>query len=66
MAYEFKTCPYCGYDKCVADWVDIGVGNQQCGPYGCENCYAVQINPFDFDGEKLNEDEKRTGWHRGK
>lgn len=35
-------CPYCD-TLMVCDTVDIGVGEQQSGPYGCENCHAVQM-----------------------
>lgn len=54
------TCPYCGYDKCHADFTDIGVGYQQTGPYGCDNCHAVEIGPNDDDA---TEPEKKVGWY---
>ncbi len=54
-------CPYCGA-KCYADWVDIGIGYQQCGPYHCEHCYASEIGPFDKE-RPLTEDEEKTGWY---
>lgn len=43
-AYDTPTnnCPYCG-TECEADWVDVGVGVIQCGPYYCENCGASEI-----------------------
>lgn len=34
-------CPQCGSET-EADFVDIGVGLQQTGPYGCFNCGWVQ------------------------
>lgn len=55
-------CPYCEL-PCRADFVDIGVGMQQCGPYHCEHCGASEIGPFDKERE-LTEDEQRTGWYR--
>ena len=56
-----KTCPYCGYDKCEADYVDIGVGLQQCGPYHCDVCGASQIGPEDT--RQLTEIEKKHRWY---
>lgn len=52
--YEVE-CPYCGYEKCEADFVDNGVGNQQVGPYGCPECHAFQIGPYDKINRKLTE-----------
>ena len=62
-AYNTHTekCPYCGM-ICEADWVDVGVGMVQCGPFHCENCYASQIGPHDEERE-LTQDEERTGWY---
>ena len=37
-----KPCPYCG-SECEADWVDIGVGMQQCGPYYCAKRQTVAL-----------------------
>lgn len=37
-------CPCCG-KPCDADFVDNGVGNEQCGPYRCEACQWVQPEP---------------------
>lgn len=56
-----ENCPYCG-TVCRADFVDIGVGMQQCGPYHCEACHASEIGPYDEE-RPLSEDEKRTGWY---
>lgn len=39
-----KPCPYCRMDM-EADWVDVGVGMVQCGPYHCWNCGASEIGP---------------------
>lgn len=46
--YEQPTqkCPYCG-THCDADWVDVGVGLVQCGPYHCMECGASEIGPYD-------------------
>jgi hypothetical protein len=56
-----EKCPYCGA-HCRADFVDIGVGMQQCGPYHCDNCGASEIGPFD-DERVLTEAEKKSGWY---
>jgi hypothetical protein len=59
-----EDCPYCG-SVCRADFVDIGVGMQQCGPYHCENCQASQIGPYDKERE-LTDAEKETNWYAPK
>lgn len=56
-----ERCPYCGA-MCCADFVDIGVGFQQCGPYHCEACKASEIGPNDAPRE-LSEREEATGWY---
>lgn len=56
-----RKCPYCG-TPCEADFVDVGVGMIQCGPYHCDLCLASEIGPYD-KGRTLTEDEKRTGWY---
>jgi hypothetical protein len=59
-------CPYCGSKNVQCDEVDIGVGMQQCGPYGCDECHAVEISPQLSESERaaLTEEERRTGWRR--
>lgn len=37
-------CPVC-CEEATCDEIDIGVGVQQCGPYGCESCGWVQPMP---------------------
>lgn len=54
-------CPYCD-TVCRADFVDIGVGMQQCGPYHCENCHASEIGPYDQE-RLLSERETEVGWY---
>lgn len=58
-AYDTPTqpCPYCNA-LMDADWVDVGVGMVQCGPYHCWECGASEIGPerstyetHRFDGE---------------
>jgi hypothetical protein len=44
-----EKCPYCG-TECYADWVDVGIGEAQCGPYYCENCGASEIGSYDNIG----------------
>lgn len=56
-------CPYCG-DRMQADHVDIGVGMQQCGPYGCNTCHAVEVHPY-AKPEDICPEAKRTGVHPG-
>ena len=51
-----EKCPYCG-TWCHADFVDIGLGFIQCGPYHCDNCGASEISP----GGELSLDG--TGWY---
>ena len=53
-----EKCPYCG-SECDADFVDVGVGFIQCGPYHCLQCKASQMGPEDVPGTK---DQERTGW----
>ncbi|WP_301171055.1 hypothetical protein [Brevibacillus nitrificans] len=72
-----KDCPYCG-TTCEADWVDVGVGMVQCGPYHCESCHASEIGPEYFDcseydnekgryvfkeGHPFSDKEIETGWY---
>ena len=62
-------CPYCNHEM-TCDEVDIGVGIQQSGPYGCEWCYAVEIGPERYPGNPefeatLDEDERKTGVYKG-
>jgi hypothetical protein len=56
-------CPYCG-EGCHADWVDVGVGMVQCGPYRCENCHAYELaSHMPGEGvETWTEKEHETGW----
>jgi len=56
------TCPYCGYEACQADWVDVEVGMIQCGPYVCDECGASEVGPYDKN--QLEPEEKRTGWFK--
>lgn len=36
-------CPECG-EPCEAEHVDIGVGWQQCEPWGCPSCMWVDTS----------------------
>lgn len=54
-------CPYC-CAVCRADFVDVGVGMVQCGPYHCEVCFASEIGPCDQPRE-LTAQETETGWY---
>ena len=42
-------CPFCGSENVDIPMVDIGVGEQQCGPATCVDCLAGQ----DSDGTWL-------------
>ncbi len=54
-------CPYCRI-HCDADWVDVGVGMIQCGPYHCEQCGASEIGPND-EPRELTPREEKHGWY---
>lgn len=54
-------CPYCGAE-CHADWVDVGVGIQQCGPFWCRSCGASEIGGHDAPRE-LSAAEEKCGWY---
>ena len=58
---DTRRCPYCGF-ACAADYVDIGVGYEQCGPYHCIECGAIEIGPYDEEVE-LCDIEKETWWY---
>lgn len=68
-AYDISPwpCPYCQFPM-EADYVDVGIGMQQCGPHHCDNCGASEIGPesgeIGFENT-LSPDEKRTGFYRG-
>lgn len=61
-----RQCPYC-QSMMDADFVDIGVGMVQCGPYHCLSCHASEIGPEtddwcykDRDGNTIYTQSKRT------
>jgi hypothetical protein len=56
-----QECPYCK-TICDADFVDVGVGYTQCGPYHCVQCGASEIGPYD-EARPLTEAEDKTGWY---
>lgn len=56
-----ERCPYCGA-LCCADFVDVGVGYTQCGPFHCENCLASEIGTHDEERE-LSKRESDCGWY---
>lgn len=59
-------CPYCE-NMMDADWVDVGVGMVQCGPYHCFACNASEIGPErDKVEHTLDKDEKRTNFYKGR
>lgn len=56
-----QPCPYCA-TACQADFVDVGVGYTQCGPYHCQSCGASEIGPHDKD-VALSARERECGWY---
>lgn len=56
-----ERCPYCSSLWC-ADFVDVGIGYIQCGPYHCERCGASEIGPYD-EKREISEDEAKSGWY---
>lgn len=42
-----KQCPICDSTNIDAEFVDIGVGEQQCSPYSCGDCLSWQVGPYD-------------------
>ena len=63
-AYETPSspCPYCGTD-CDADWVDVGVGMVQAGPYHCVNCGASEAGPHE-DTSARDDYDRTYGWYK--
>lgn len=57
---DHAICPYCSYEHCKADHVDVGIGLVQCGPYHCPVCEASEMSSLDT--RVLTEREKETGW----
>jgi hypothetical protein len=55
-----EDCPYCGCET-ECDWVDVGVGSVQCGPYHCYNCHASEIGP-EFSEWRTFEGDLETGF----
>ena len=59
---EPKPCPYCGANS-YADFVDIGIGMTQCGPYHCEACHAYELKSgYNGDPKTWTTKEQETGW----
>ena len=59
-----RPCPYCTH-PISADWVDVGVGWIQCGPYHCPVCNASEIGPeYNKVVHRLTEEEKNTGFYK--
>lgn len=56
-----ERCPYCRA-LCCADFVDVGIGFVQCGPFHCEACGASEIGPND-DPRPLSQVEDECGWY---
>lgn len=63
-AHQTKTepCPYCQHPACEADWVDVGVGLVQCGPFVCPECGASEVGPHDTN--TLDPEEEKLGWFK--
>lgn len=59
-------CPWCGSTNVEADWVDIGVGSEQAGPYMCHDCQSTQMNPYhEEDNKNATQEELDMGWWKG-
>jgi hypothetical protein len=54
-------CPYCNTPT-NADYVDVGIGFVQCGPFHCTRCLASEIGPADKP-RVLTAQEEDTGWY---
>lgn len=52
-----ETCPHC-QSETEANFVDVGVGSVQCGPYHCYSCGASEIGPELFDWYQKDRDGK--------
>lgn len=59
-------CPWCGSSNVEAPTVDIGVGKQQCGPMGCNDCQSFQIDPSDEEQlARATVEEINKAWFKG-
>jgi hypothetical protein len=58
---DTTVCPYCGEGGCSAEWVDVGVGMVQAGPFHCEACGAFELGPY--DDMTPSDEERRVGWY---
>ncbi len=56
-----EPCPYC-QTLCHADFVDVGIGYTQCGPFHCQNCGSSEIGSYDKKRE-LSDIERKTQWY---
>lgn len=60
--HETRPCPYCS-ELCVRDWAPARGGLARVGPFGCDNCGAVEIHYSNCELlESLESREVRTGW----
>ena len=57
-----RPCPYCGA-LCDADFVDVGIGEIQCGPYACEECNASEIGPEGAERGFVPPEGSKGGWY---
>jgi hypothetical protein len=58
---KLMSCPFCGSDNVDANFVDIGVGEQQVTAYCCFDCHACQLGPNDHPE---NAEQEFYGWAR--
>ena len=54
-----EPCPYCG-EMCSAEFVDIGVAMQQCTPYYCHGCRAIEMGPGTRPEEPITDEESES------
>lgn len=57
-----RSCPYCG-KPCEADWVDVGIGEVQCGPYVCDFCNASEMGPEAAEPGFVVPEGSKGGWY---
>jgi hypothetical protein len=56
-----RQCPWCGSPDLDAEFVDIGVGQEQVTPYRCTSCDANEMNPY-HDNSIATDEERTRGW----
>lgn len=60
------TCPWCQSGNIDIPTVDIGVGEQQCGPMACLDCGASEMRDVINPDPQSSAEERERGWYRGR